>query len=117
MPEFPKRPPQVLLSGVTTKVDAAGIGEGMKLYFNYCLVCHSMPAVDKGGAFPNLGYSHPNVIQNLEAFVLNGALQKQGMPDFKNRLTNDDVEKIKAFIQDIANQVEKANSKNNVSKK
>jgi quinohemoprotein ethanol dehydrogenase len=108
MPDFPKRPEQVLVSGVTTKVDAAGIQQGMKLFMNNCFVCHSMPAVEKGGAFPNLGYSHKDVIQNLEVYVLEGAALKQGMPNFKGRLVQDDVEKIKAFIQSMADQVAKS---------
>ncbi|MFD2200414.1 hypothetical protein [Shivajiella indica] len=39
------------------------------------------------------------MIQNLEAYVLNRALASRGMPDFSGRLTQSDVEKIKAFIQ------------------
>jgi quinohemoprotein ethanol dehydrogenase len=96
-----------LLSGVTHNVSAEGIQQGFKLYFNNCFVCHGMPAAESGGAFPNLGYSHVDVIQNLSAFVLEGAAQKQGMPNFKGRLKEDDVEKIKAFIQDMTNTVKK----------
>lgn len=108
MPAFPPRAAQVLLEGVAHREDAASITKGMKLYINNCLVCHGMPAVDKGGAFPNLGYSHPNVIQNLNVYLLEGALLKQGMPNFKRRLSEDDVENIKAFIQNMATKVKNA---------
>lgn len=107
MPVFPKRL-QVLVSGVTHKVDAQGIQQGMKLYFNNCMVCHGMPGADTGGAFPNLGFSHKDVIQNLSAFVLEGASQKQGMPNFKGRLSEEEVEKIKGFILNMADEAKKS---------
>ena len=44
-------------------------------------------------------------IANLEAFVFEGAMAEQGMPDFKGKLTAEDVKKLKAFIQGTADSV------------
>lgn len=110
MPEFPKRK-QVLVEGVTHNVSPEGIQQGFKLYMNNCFVCHGMAAAESGGSIPNLGYSHKDVIQNLNVYVLEGASQKQGMPNFKGKLKEDEVEKIKAFIQNMADDVRKSSKK------
>lgn len=100
MPEFPEKKLNPKLSGVKYQISSQeDLVLGTKLYLNYCYICHDLPAAEKGGAIPNLGYSQTAVIQNLEAYVLNRALASKGMPDFTGRLTAEDVEKIKAFIQ------------------
>ncbi len=116
LPDFPKPAPKTLVSGVSYKIkDATDVQYGAKLYLNYCIICHGMPASNEGGRIPNLGYSHKDVIQNLNVYVLEGALSKRGMPNFKSRLTEEDVEKIKAFIQITTDQtaakIEKAKKK------
>ncbi|OYU93591.1 MAG: PQQ-dependent dehydrogenase, methanol/ethanol family [Bacteroidetes bacterium B1(2017)] len=100
LPDFPKPVAKNLLSGVSYKFkDATDVQYGAKLYTNYCALCHGGPASSEGGRIPNLGYSHKDIIQNLNVFVLEGALAKRGMPNFKGRLSEEDVEKIKAYIQ------------------
>ena len=44
-------------------------------------------------------------IANLADFVFNGPFVKKGMPDFTGKLSADDVEKIKAFIQGTADAI------------
>jgi quinohemoprotein ethanol dehydrogenase len=105
LPEFPVPAPKPLVSGVSSQVKStADIQHGTKLYLNYCYMCHGIPASSTGGRIPNLGYSPKDVIQNLAAYVLEGALMNRGMPNFKSRLSEADVEKIKAFIQVSADQ-------------
>ncbi len=100
LPEFSALTPKVLVSGVSYKVEGIkDIQYGTKLYLNYCYMCHGIPASSRGGRVPNLGYVHKDVLQNLNLYVLEGALTKRGMPNFKGRLSEADVEKIKAFIQ------------------
>ena len=100
MPKFAPTLPKTLVSGVTYKITGeADVQMGAKLFMNYCNLCHGYPASSTGGRIPNLAYSHKDVLQNLGAYVLEGALLKKGMPSFKNRLSESDVEKIKAFIQ------------------
>jgi quinohemoprotein ethanol dehydrogenase len=100
LPEFPKKKLNPKLSGVTYQIESeADVMLGAKHFLNYCMACHGYPAAGQGGRIPNLGYSPTEVIQNLGAYVLNRALASKGMPDFTGRLTESDVEKIKAFIQ------------------
>jgi len=92
-----------LVSGV--KYDPADVQEGTLLYVSNCVFCHGVPGVDRGGNIRNLGYSSGDTITNLERHVFNGPFTSQGMPDFTGRLTVEDVEKIKAFIQGTADAI------------
>ena len=81
---------------------AKWIGGGvMGIYVATCVLCHGVPGVDRGGNIPNLGYSHTEVINNLEAYVFGGAAKDRGMPDFTGRLKPEDIPKLKAFIQGV----------------
>ena len=75
------------------------------LYVANCVFCHGVPGVDRGGNIPNLGYRDASVIANLDKFVFKGPAFERGMPDFTGKLTNDDVQAIKAFIQGTADAV------------
>lgn len=100
LPEFPEKLANPKLSGVNFTIESQeDVIDGAKLYHNYCVACHGFPGSGQGGSIPNLGYSRTEVIQQLEAYVLNRALASKGMPDFSSRLTSKDVEKLKAFIQ------------------
>jgi len=92
-----------LLQGVP--YDKKHVQEGTLLYVSNCVFCHGVPGVDKGGNIPNLGYSQTATISNLDKFVFNGPLISQGMPDFTGKLTPEQVEKIKAFIQGTADAI------------
>ena len=103
LPVVPAYPLGELISGV--KYDPAHISEGTKLYVSNCVFCHGVPGIDKGGNIPNLGYVPSRDIANLSDFVFNGPFVKKGMPDFTGKLSADDVEKIKAFIQGTADAI------------
>jgi quinohemoprotein ethanol dehydrogenase len=92
-----------LLAGVKYKPEDVQAGTG--LYISNCAFCHGVPGVDKGGNIPNLGYTPAEVISQLDKFVFNGPLTANGMPDFTGKLTPQDVEKIKAFIQGTADAI------------
>ena len=92
-----------MLKGVP--YDPKDVPAGTALYVQNCAFCHGVPAVDRGGNIPNLGYSAPVVITNLKDTVLTGALVSRGMPNFQGKLSESDVEKIKAFIQGTADAV------------
>jgi quinohemoprotein ethanol dehydrogenase len=64
-----------------------------------------VPGVDKGENIPNLGYVPADTLSQLDRFVFCEALAAKGMPDFTGKLTREDVEKIKAFIQGTAEAV------------
>ncbi|CAN7178006.1 PQQ-dependent dehydrogenase, methanol/ethanol family [Pseudorhodoferax sp. LjRoot39] len=97
MPDFVEYRAGKLLQGV--KYDAAKVEAGTGLYVSNCVLCHGVPGVDRGGNIPNLGTMDAAFIENLDKFVFKGPAMARGMPDFTGKLSMDDVEAIKAFIQ------------------
>ncbi len=100
-----------LVAGVKYKPEDVPAGTG--LYISNCVFCHGVPGVDRGGAIPNLGYMPAEVITQLAKSVFNGPKTANGMPDFTGKLTQQDVEKIKAFIQGTADAIRPKPSKTN----
>jgi len=92
-----------LLQGVP--YDKSLVAEGTALYVSNCAFCHGVPGVDRGGNLPNLGYLDPAYIEHLDKFIFKGPAMSRGMPDFTGKLSMEDVEKIKAFIQGTADAV------------
>jgi PQQ-dependent dehydrogenase (methanol/ethanol family) len=102
-PEFVQYRMDKLLQGV--KYDPAKVPDGTLLYVSNCVFCHGVPGVDRGGNIPNLGYMDASYIENLDKFIFKGPAMERGMPDFTGKLSADDVEKIKAFIQGTADAI------------
>ena len=102
-PDFVAYKLGALLQGVA--YDAKHVPEGTALYVSNCVFCHGVPGVDRGGNVSNLGYSAQAVIANLDKFVYKNPLNANGMPDFTGKLSADEVEKIKAFIQGTADAI------------
>lgn len=107
MPEFVDQRMGKLLQGV--KYDPAKIEAGTALYVANCVFCHGVPGVDRGGNIPNLGYLDASYIENLGSFVFKGPAMARGMPDFTGKLSADDVESLKAFIQGTADAIRPKN--------
>lgn len=102
-PEFVQYRMDKLLQGV--KYDPAKVPDGTLLYVSNCVFCHGVPGVDRGGNIPNLGYMNASYIENLDKFIFKGQAMERGMPDFTGKLSAEDVEKIKAFIQGTADAI------------
>ncbi|MBI2752529.1 MAG: PQQ-dependent dehydrogenase, methanol/ethanol family [Betaproteobacteria bacterium] len=103
MPAFTPYNLGPLIAGV--KYDPKDVPEGTALYLRNCLFCHGVPGVDKGGNISNLGYVSKSSIDNLDKMIFNGPFGNQGMPDYTGKLTAQDVEKLKAFIQGVPDSI------------
>lgn len=97
MPSFVQQRNDKLLSGV--KYNPADIQAGTMLYVSNCVLCHGVPGVDRGGNIPNLGYMDASFIEHLDKVIFKGPAMERGMPDFTGKLSMEDVQKLKAFIQ------------------
>jgi len=78
--------------------DPAVVAEGRTLYHVRCWMCHGDSAVNRGGV-PNLRYSRAIISPDLfAAFVLHGAAEPLGMPNFGKELTAPQAEAIRAYV-------------------
>ncbi len=103
LPEFVKYQTENLLQGVP--YDPKNVPEGTGLYVAACAVCHGVPGVNNGGNIRNLGYVPKQEIVDLKAILFKGPFMERGMPDFTGKLTDEDVVKIQAFIQGVADSI------------
>jgi quinohemoprotein ethanol dehydrogenase len=100
LPDFAQYPVGTLVSGVAYNADL--VSEGSGLYFSHCFLCHGAPGVNNGGNIRNLGTISADVLTKLDNFLFDGPMLAEGMPDFTGKLSHDEVEKIKAYIQSSA---------------
>ncbi len=77
--------------------NAATIAKGFTLYHTTCLVCHGFFAQSEGEV-PDLRLAPAAIWGEYENIVLGGALQDGGMASFKDVLSKDDVEAIRAYV-------------------
>jgi alcohol dehydrogenase (cytochrome c)/quinohemoprotein ethanol dehydrogenase len=101
---LPPAPPPAkeVLNPPPLKASAETVAKGKAIYSRYCGTCHGDSAV--GGLLPDLLYSA--LIGGAEAFdsvVLGGQLEDFGMVSFKNELSKEDADAIRAFIISQAN--------------
>jgi quinohemoprotein ethanol dehydrogenase len=78
--------PQVLVKGST-------------LYAGHCVMCHGIAAIS-GGSIPDLRYSTESVLQSYHKIVLDGAYRELGMPSFRERLNDAEVDAIRNYVLD-----------------
>ena len=99
-PAVAASPKAVPISGV--KYDKSLVADGLNLYVSSCVACHGVPGMGTGGALPNLAYVPAPMIDNLKNFVINGPATERGMPNFAGKLSDDEIQKIRAFVLDAA---------------
>jgi alcohol dehydrogenase (cytochrome c)/quinohemoprotein ethanol dehydrogenase len=83
---------------------SARVTAGKKLYHTFCSTCHGDSATSSG-VLPDLRYS--TVISDakaLEAVVLQGSLESNGMVSFKDEVSAQDLEAIRAYVIHRANE-------------
>jgi quinohemoprotein ethanol dehydrogenase len=85
------------LVDVSSTATADQVKRGMLLYGETCAFCHGIAAFS-GGVISDLRYSAPAVFAKYRHIVLDGTYLELGMPSFRSRLTEADVELIRAFV-------------------
>ncbi len=78
------------------------VGRGLNIYVKFCFQCHGGDFGSGGGAIPDLSYSSDGVFKNHKEIILGGMLASKGMPSFKDRLSEKDVEDIGHFAKYIS---------------
>jgi alcohol dehydrogenase (cytochrome c)/quinohemoprotein ethanol dehydrogenase len=104
LPAAPPPAPPPVLNPPPSTASAEVIDAGQKHFASHCAMCHDTQFANRG-VFPDLRYSPMiNTSEAFAAVVLNGALQANGMASFKERLSADEVESVRAYIIQRANQ-------------
>lgn len=82
------------------------IAQGEQVYGRYCSVCHGPAAIspDPNGAFPDLRISaRLSSQEQWQAVVIGGELTEKGMVSFKEQMTEEDAEAVRAYVVREAN--------------
>jgi quinohemoprotein ethanol dehydrogenase len=94
MPVFPIQPEKKLVNLPVTATEKE-IANGTMLFDQYCSRCHDL---DGGGSIPDLTFSTPETLNAINAIVREGKYLPKGMPNFGDRLSEQDVADIKQYI-------------------
>jgi alcohol dehydrogenase (cytochrome c)/quinohemoprotein ethanol dehydrogenase len=108
LPPAPPPPPPPVLNPPPSTASADTIEKGHKQFASHCATCHEPPAANRS-VFPDLRYSPAlNSAEAFEVIVLQGALQPAGMASFKGRMTEEEVQSVRAYLIERANQAKSA---------
>jgi len=99
MPVFPKAEAKKLID-IPFTATAKQVEHGKLLFSQYCGACHNLGT--GGGVIPDLTYSSEGVHEIFNNIVLGGALLQNGMPKFKGRLTEQEVQEVHDYILSTA---------------
>jgi PQQ-dependent dehydrogenase (methanol/ethanol family) len=108
LPPAPPPPPKPVLSPPASSASAQTIEAGHQLFVSHCAMCHEPPAANRA-VFPDLRYSPAlNSAEAFSAIVLEGALQSAGMASFKERMSAEEVQSVRAYVIERANMAKSA---------
>jgi mono/diheme cytochrome c family protein len=102
--KIPLPPPRIIRKPIGHEIalstSPAQLANGQKLYIQNCISCHSMAYAHNPGILPDLRLSLKETLTDIfPAIVYDGAYAAaKGMPSFKDVLSKDDVESIRAYI-------------------
>ncbi len=103
LPPAPPPPPPPVLNPPPSTASKATIALGREQFASHCATCHDAQYANRQ-LFPDLRYSP--ALSSAEAFnaiVLGGALEPGGMASFKARLTEQQVQAVRAYMISRAN--------------
>lgn len=96
-PTFPDKESRELIN-LDFNATQEQIKNGQRLFVRYCGTCHG------GGVIPNLSYSKPEIFESFTRIVGDGIFLGKGMPKFKDRLSDQNINDIKNYILSNAKQ-------------
>jgi quinohemoprotein ethanol dehydrogenase len=108
MPDFPDTPVQELVS-LDFEASPEQLKNGEALYGRYCSACHGGGDYPSGGIMPNLPYSAIETFEIFHEIVGEGLYLPKGMPNFGDRLGEQDITDIKNYIGASARELSAAN--------
>jgi quinohemoprotein ethanol dehydrogenase len=91
----PAPPSDAIPAPPTTAVPTAMVAKGDMLYTQNCATCHGPSAVGGG---KDLRHMTPQIHEDFFKIVLDGKLEKQGMPSFSKRLSHEEAEAIHDYL-------------------
>ncbi len=108
LPPAPPPPPAPVLNPPPSTASPEVIEAGHQQFTSHCAMCHDTQYANRA-LFPDLRYSPAlNSAQAFDAIVIQGALQSSGMASFKDRITEQQAQSIRAYVIDWANKLKNA---------
>jgi alcohol dehydrogenase (cytochrome c)/quinohemoprotein ethanol dehydrogenase len=108
LPPAPPPPPAPVLNPPPSTASKELIEAGHQQFVSHCAMCHDSQFANRA-LFPDLRYSPAlNSAQAFDAIVIQGALQSSGMSSFKDRITEDQAQSIRAYMIQRANELKTA---------
>ncbi|HEX4675254.1 MAG TPA: PQQ-dependent dehydrogenase, methanol/ethanol family [Steroidobacteraceae bacterium] len=108
LPPAPPPAPKPVLNPPPSTASAQTIEMGHQQFTSHCAMCHEPFAANRS-VFPDLRYSAAlNSAAAFNAIVLEGALQTAGMASFKGKMSTEEVQSIRAYMIERANQAKEA---------
>ncbi len=97
MPDYPDPPARELIT-LDVAASPEQLQNGEALYLRYCSACHGGGDKPSGGIIPNLPYSATETFEIFHKIVGEGLYLEKGMPNFDDRLGEQDITDIKNYI-------------------
>jgi quinohemoprotein ethanol dehydrogenase len=108
LPPAPPPPPPRVLNPPPSTASKEVIAAGQQAFADHCAMCHDTAYANRG-AFPDLRYSPAiNTAEVMRTIVIDGAMQEGGMASFKGKVSPQELESIRAYLIDRANQAKAA---------
>ncbi|HEY6458108.1 MAG TPA: PQQ-dependent dehydrogenase, methanol/ethanol family [Steroidobacteraceae bacterium] len=108
LPPAPPPPPPLVLNPPPSTASQAVIAAGQQSFADHCAMCHDTSYANRG-AFPDLRYSPAiNTAEVMRTIVIDGAMQSGGMASFKGKVSPEELEAIRAYLIERANQAKAA---------
>jgi len=108
LPPAPPAPPPPVLNPPPSTASKEVIEAGHQQFVSHCAMCHDAQYANRA-MFPDLRYSPVlHSAQAFDAIVIHGALQTSGMASFKDRITEEQAQSIRAYMIERANELKNA---------